>query len=239
MVDAIARSLLCLSRLRIRDRNAPLRANPRDDRHNRGPRNQASKWSNLGSREIFEVEPGQPSIIESRLILGIQLNGLAEIVRGVLFMLGPSLSRQPHRVATRIPAGIIMESQPGALEQIIINLVNNAFLHAFEQRRDGVLNIVAEAAGGSVMLTISDNGVGMDEEIVGRIFQPFFSTKIGRGGTGLGMAIVDNLVKKLGGKISVQSKRGEGTRFTLRLPQTMPDNVGKSLAAMSDAPALA
>jgi signal transduction histidine kinase len=150
---------------------------------------------------------------------------LDQIIQDVLFMLGPSLSRSPHKVVTHIPVGITMESQPGSLEQVIINLVNNAWLHAFEKHRTGILIIGAESLGDKVMLTISDNGVGMDEETVGKMFQPFFSTKIGRGGTGLGMAIVENLVKKLDGEITVQSKRGEGTCFTLTLPQTMQPSV--------------
>jgi signal transduction histidine kinase len=156
---------------------------------------------------------------------------LAETIRDVLFMLGPSLSRQSHRVVLEIPSGIIMDSQPGSLEQIIINLVNNAYLHAFELRRDGLLNIKADAKDGRVTLTVTDNGIGMDEGTASKMFQPYFSTKIGQGGTGLGMAIVENLVKRLGGEITVYSKRGEGTCFTLTLLQNLPDEVESSEAA--------
>jgi signal transduction histidine kinase len=147
---------------------------------------------------------------------------VAETIQDVLFTLGPSLARSPHRIVTHIPPGIMMDSQPGPLDQIIINLVNNAYLHAFEHRHDGILTISAKSVDDQVHLTVSDNGIGMDEETVSKMFQPFFSTKIGRGGTGLGMAIVENLVKKLGGKIDVQSKPGEGTRIIVSLPKTIP-----------------
>ena len=105
----------------------------------------------------------------------------------------------------------------------MINLTNNAFLHAFEGRTDGVLTIRAQRSGDRVQLTFSDNGVGMSEATQARLFQPFFSTKIGQGGTGLGMTIVDNLVRRLGGVLTVQSVLNGGTTFNIEFPVTAPD----------------
>jgi len=148
---------------------------------------------------------------------------LAAVVNETLHTLGPSLKRHAHRVVVEIPEGIAMDSLPGPLGQIVINLVNNAYLHAFEGRSDGVLRIQAEPAGASVRLVFADNGVGMAPELLGKLFQHFFSTKIGQGGTGLGMAIVHNLVTKtLGGSIAVASTVGQGTRFELLLPRELP-----------------
>ena len=77
--------------------------------------------------------------------------------------------------------------------------------------------------GEKVLLTISDNGAGIPEENLSKIYEPFFSTKIGKGGTGLGMAIVHNLVTKtLGGTIKIQSTVGVGTQFEIRLPLSIP-----------------
>lgn len=147
---------------------------------------------------------------------------LAEVVHEIIATLQPTLKRHPHRVLVEIPSGIVMDSQPGPLGQIVINLINNAYLHAFEGRTDGVLNIRAETVGDNVFITVTDNGVGIPEENLAKLFQPFFSTKIGKGGTGLGMAIVENLVKKtLGGDLAVSSKVGEGTRFEITLPRVM------------------
>lgn len=149
---------------------------------------------------------------------------LAEVVSEVLHTLSPSLKRHAHRIEVHIAPGIAMDSQPGALGQILINLVNNAYLHAFEGRAHGVLTIGAEVAGEEVTLTVADNGVGMPQERLDKLFQPFFSTKIGQGGTGLGMLIVQNLLtKNLGGRIAVQSTVGEGTRFRITLPLRAPD----------------
>jgi signal transduction histidine kinase len=146
------------------------------------------------------------------------------VVREILHTLSPSLKRQPHRVVVEIATDIMMDSQPGALGQVIINLVNNAYLHAFEGRVDGVLTISAQLDADSVALTVADNGAGMPAALLEKLFEPFFSTKIGKGGTGLGMAIVQNLVTKaLGGRIKVASTVGQGTRFEIVLPKVMPD----------------
>jgi signal transduction histidine kinase len=110
------------------------------------------------------------------------------------------------------------------LGQIVINLINNAYLHAFENRADGVLTLEAELLGEQVRLRVSDNGAGIPPENIEKLFLPFFTTKIGKGGTGLGMAIVQNLVTKtLGGRITVESSMGHGTRFDIYLPRVIPD----------------
>lgn len=148
---------------------------------------------------------------------------LAGVVEEIVHTLTPSLKRQPHRLALEIPEGITMDSFPGPLGQVVINLINNAYLHAFEGRPAGTLRIGAEPAEDRVKLVIEDDGCGIPDANLGKLFEPFFSTKIGRGGTGLGMAIVKNLVEKpLGGCISVSSTVGHGTRFEVMLPLKAP-----------------
>ena len=158
---------------------------------------------------------------------------LADVVNEVLDTLRPSLKRYPHRVVTEIPGDTVFDSFPGALGQVLINLINNAYLHAFEGRTDGCVRIGARADNGWVALEISDNGVGMSQDLLAQVFQPFFSTKIGRGGTGLGMTIVENLVKKtLGGSVAVESHLGAGTRFLIRLPLVAPRETGIGIDAL-------
>ena len=141
----------------------------------------------------------------------------------ILGTLAPTLKSSPNRVVVDIAPGFMLDTFPGPLGQIVINLTNNAFLHAFEGRTDGVLTIRAQHSGDRVQLTFSDNGVGMSEATQARLFQPFFSTKIGQGGTGLGMTIVDNLVRRLGGVLTVQSVLNGGTTFNIEFPETAPD----------------
>ncbi len=148
---------------------------------------------------------------------------LAEVVSEVVSSLSPSLKNSPHKLVVAIAPGLVMDSFPGPLGQVLINLINNAYLHAFEGRHDGLLTIRAEQQGDSVLVRLADNGVGMAKDVLAHLFDPFFSTKVGMGGTGLGMAIVDRLVRKtLGGSVQVESTAGEGTAFALSLPLSAP-----------------
>ena len=148
---------------------------------------------------------------------------LAQAVREVMQTLAPSLKRQAHRVVVDIPEGIAMNSFPGGLGQLLINLINNAMLHAFDGIERGTVTISASLQGAHVELVCSDNGIGLGAEQQAHMFEPFYTTKRGKGGTGLGMGIVQNLVTKtLGGSITVQSAPGQGTRFAMQLPLTAP-----------------
>ncbi len=152
---------------------------------------------------------------------------LAEVVSEVVASLSPSLKNAPHKVVQAITPGIVMDSFPGPLGQVVINLVNNAYLHAFEGRTDGVLTISAERTDERVVLRCVDNGVGMSPGVLQHVLDPFFSTKVGKGGTGLGMSIVDRLVRKtLGGTLRVQSTLGVGSTFELTLPLVAPGGAG-------------
>lgn len=148
---------------------------------------------------------------------------LDQVIGEVLSSLRPSLKLSSHRIALDIPPGIVMDGLPGPLGQVVINLVNNAYLHAFEGIAAGVLTIRAVDLGSRVEITIADNGVGMDPVVQAQVFNPFFSTKIGRGGTGLGLSIVDSLVRKvLRGSLHVESSPGAGTAFLIGLPKVLP-----------------
>ncbi|MGB5987343.1 MAG: ATP-binding protein [Desulfobacterales bacterium] len=110
----------------------------------------------------------------------------------------------------------MLETDRGKLQQIILNLVNNAF----QAISNGCfLGIRAEMNGPErVRLSIRDNGCGISEEHLKKVFEPFFSTKKEGKGTGLGLSITYGLVQKLHGDITVESKTGEGTNFVVTLP---------------------
>jgi signal transduction histidine kinase len=100
----------------------------------------------------------------------------------------------------------------------------NAITHAFEPGAGGVLRVtVVRVDTSTVSLTVSDNGLGMDEQVRSRIFDPFFTTKMGRGGTGLGMNIVHSIVVRvLGGTVDVASTPGQGTTISVTMPCVAP-----------------
>ncbi|MEI8394711.1 MAG: ATP-binding protein [Rhodospirillaceae bacterium] len=153
-------------------------------------------------------------------------SGLGEIIT----MLKPIYKNSGHRIEIDVAPGIRMDSYPGALSQVITNLVSNALVHAFEGRQHGVVLVAARMDGGeNVILTVADDGSGIDPRVLPRIFDPFFTTKLGSGGSGLGLHIVYVTVARiLHGKISVKSEPGTGTTFTLTLPCTVPVNEPKT-----------
>jgi PAS domain S-box-containing protein len=107
------------------------------------------------------------------------------------------------------------------LEQILINILINA-ANAFdvpfnENSRVDLVVSMDDSKENQLIIEISDNGRGMDEKILEKIFDPFFTTSPSEEGTGLGMYIVHNLIEKIGGRIQVESKLGEGSKFTLIL----------------------
>lgn len=150
---------------------------------------------------------------------------LEEVVAEIVMMLQPSIQKTPFVIDCKIPQHIEMDSFPGPLGQVLTNLVNNALIHAFEGRDHGTVCIEARLTDGEhVEIEVRDNGVGIPRVNIGHIFEPFFSTRFGQGGSGLGLSIVTNLVSGvLGGKITVNSEEGHGSAFILSLPLMAPD----------------
>jgi two-component system NtrC family sensor kinase len=106
----------------------------------------------------------------------------------------------------------------GELQQVFTNLMLNA-MEALNGQPGGELRLSLETAADKVTATIEDNGPGIPAAVLERIFQPFFSTKIGQGGTGLGLSVTHGIVRRHGGDIRVDSQVGRGTRFTIELPR--------------------
>lgn len=101
------------------------------------------------------------------------------------------------------------------IQQVLMNLAVNA---QDAMPGGGILEVGAENAGGAVVITVSDTGMGMAPEVRQRIFEPFFTTKMNQGGTGLGLATVQRIVKEHGGAIEVESAPGRGSRFRITIP---------------------
>jgi len=146
------------------------------------------------------------------------------VVQEVLLALSPTLRRSAVTLATEVPADLRLDSYPGPLGQVLMNLINNALLHAFEPGTPGTIRVEAGPAGGErLWLRLADDGRGIAEADLNRIFDPFFTTRLGQGGSGLGLHIVYTLVTGLlGGRISVHSRPGQGAEFVIDLPVSAP-----------------
>ncbi|MBS1155586.1 MAG: multi-sensor signal transduction histidine kinase [Proteobacteria bacterium] len=149
---------------------------------------------------------------------------LKSVIDEMLLTLSPTFKHTPYRVTTEVPDNVEIDSYPGPLGQALTNLISNALLHGFENRDHGTIQIKAEQPEAEwINITVSDDGNGIATELQDKIFTPFFTTKMGRGGTGLGLHIVHNVTTNiLGGTITVNSEPRQGTRFTLHIPQTAP-----------------
>jgi signal transduction histidine kinase len=142
-----------------------------------------------------------------------------EYIGQVLLSLRPKLKKTPHRVEVECDEALVIESYPGALSQILTNLIVNSLTHAFRENEAGLIRIEVAKNDGTLNLTYSDDGCGIAPEIQDRIFEPFFTTARAKGSTGLGLHIVFNIVTgTLGGTITCCSAPGQGTTFQVRMP---------------------
>ena len=137
--------------------------------------------------------------------------------------LGPLLRRKGHDVRLSCADGIVIDSHPGALAQVISNLALNAVIHGFPDGRPGVLDLTVTRLGErDLRIVFADDGAGIPAENLRKVFDPFFTTRRDQGSTGLGLHIVFNLVvSTLGGQFDLDSAADRGTRFTIDLPLTL------------------
>lgn len=142
---------------------------------------------------------------------------IREVVEEVLGFLHKDAEHRSISVVQDIPDDVpSMTCDRGRLQQVLLNIVNNAFAAMSD---GGHLKVSArQVTDASVAVTITDDGCGIPESDLKRIFEPFFSTKTQNGGTGLGLSITYGLVKEMGGEIQVQSQEGQGTSFIVTLP---------------------
>lgn len=137
----------------------------------------------------------------------------------VLLSLGPVLKKTHHEVQVRCPDDLTLFTYPGALSQILVNLVMNSLIHAFEGIEQGEIRIECDRYGEEWLLLYRDNGRGMDAQTRQRVFDPFFTTRRGQGGSGLGLHVVFNLVTQLlRGHIECASTPGRGVEFHIAMP---------------------
>lgn len=148
---------------------------------------------------------------------------LCEWVQDVVASLRPMLRAAGVECSLRCASGLALELPVGALTQVLTNLVQNACVHAFPPgSADRRVELVASCDKRALRLVCADNGRGIAPEHAARVFEPFFTTRRGEGGSGLGMHIVHNIVvERLRGAITLDSP-GPGTRWTIEVPLGSP-----------------
>ncbi len=150
---------------------------------------------------------------------------LQDLIRKTLSAVRPAYTVNMHRLVMDVRGQIEMDSFPDQIEQLLGLLIHNSVVHGFEGRKSGTIQVSAiQKNHRTVRLSVQDNGGGIPVQHQPRIFEPFFSTKLGQGGSGLGLAVVKSIVERvLGGNIWVVSRVGSGTKITIDIPNNAPD----------------
>jgi|GEM_PF-5964098 len=155
---------------------------------------------------------------------------VGELVHQVSTTLVPLFKSKGHRIDLDAGELVEMDSYPGPLGQVLSNLVANALIHGYGDAAEGVVRVSVQKRGESeVLIHVMDKGKGIRPEHIDHVFEPFFTTRLGQGGSGLGLNIVHRIVTSvLGGTVEVHSEVGVGTMFILVLPVRAPEVVNIS-----------
>jgi two-component system NtrC family sensor kinase len=146
------------------------------------------------------------------------LNGLVEASVEILhYQLRTSNVEAVMHLDPALPQAMV---DPHQIQQVFVNLINNARQAMEAHQPKGVIKISTSSRGDTVRVIIQDNGPGIPEENLSKIFDPFFTTKEVGKGTGLGLSLVYGIIKEHGGTITPRSRPGEGATFIIELPVT-------------------
>ncbi|MCB0521095.1 MAG: type IV pili methyl-accepting chemotaxis transducer N-terminal domain-containing protein [Lewinellaceae bacterium] len=145
---------------------------------------------------------------------------LSELIRQVANTLGPYFKNTEIELQLDLPERFEIDSHPGIFAQVLTNLVTNSLRHGYpDKTKKGTIAIRLVPAPDHFILQHQDDGTGIPADLLPQIFEPFFSTGKQKGGSGLGLSIVQNLVvKQLGGTISCQSEINQGVLFDINIP---------------------
>lgn len=150
----------------------------------------------------------------------IRILDATDLARRTVASLLPMLRRAGVSVDVRGPDDLCVRLPAGEFAQIVTNLVQNASVHAFPpDATSRTVEVELRDEGEQILLVCRDDGKGMTPEIAGRVFEPFFTTREGRGGSGLGLHLVQTIVRdRFGGEITMETAPGQGTSWYVELP---------------------
>jgi len=188
---------------------------------------------------------------ELSLILSLNLNNTKKLVQGfkniavdqaieekrefnlkayineILLSLKSKIKQKEITVNVNCPDDLQITTYPGAFSQVIINLINNSILHAFSDLRNEKISIIITELNDNILLEYSDSGKGLSEEVSAKIFDKYFTTKRGSGGTGLGLHIIEKIISEiLNGEIKILEKSKEkGLGLLITIPKNSFEKV--------------
>jgi signal transduction histidine kinase len=142
-----------------------------------------------------------------------------QLLEEVKLTLAPRFNNTHYQLLLDCPEQLVVSCKPGPINQILVNLIINSLIHGFEGREQGIISITVMKLSKQLQISYTDDGIGVNESIKNKIFEPFITTKRGSGGSGLGLHLVYNLVTQaLFGTIHFESITGQGVKFDIIFP---------------------
>ncbi|WP_293746118.1 ATP-binding protein [uncultured Paraglaciecola sp.] len=144
---------------------------------------------------------------------------VSEYLSEVVQSLAPNFKKTQHTINIQCPDDLSIKCAPGVLAQILTNMIMNSLIHGFEDKTKGAIKVEISEQDNNLIINYSDDGRGLDEGTLARHFDAFFTTRRGKGGSGLGTHIMYNLVTQtLGGGIEAFSQPGNGLQYIITIP---------------------
>ena len=144
---------------------------------------------------------------------------VSEYLTEVVQSLAPNFKKTQHSIDIHCPDDLSIKCAPGVLAQILTNMIMNSLTHGFEDKPKGAIKLEILEQDNNLIINYSDDGIGLDEATLKRHFDAFFTTRRGKGGSGLGTHIMYNLVTQtLGGGIEAFSQPGKGLQYKITIP---------------------
>ena len=184
----------------------------------------AAELNTSSLNRVIELLNNFKQVAADQVVGEVRTINLASYINEIMQTLSAELKRFHVTYQYSGEQEVEITTIPGALAQVLTNLVTNSLKHGFENKQQGNITIDVNKAGDMIEINYADDGLGMSQEVLQNIFEPFFTTKRNSGGTGLGMNIVHNIIRqKLQGNISIDSKPNAGAKFILLLPPSLSD----------------
>ncbi len=140
------------------------------------------------------------------------------VLRRAISLASHRIEEERTELVADVPGDGAVFGDPFELQQVFLNLLINALDAVSEKGADGLIEILGRLEGSELVISITDNGIGMSEEQISQAFDFFYTTKEVGEGTGLGLSISHNVIQNHGGRIEIESKEGKGTTMTVVLP---------------------
>jgi len=167
-------------------------------------------------QRITNITKGLRTFARADSVENIYFN-FSELTTETVNMLKEIFFKEGVEITSQVQPDIWTFANHGRLQQVIVNLLNNAKDALFSAKQKQI-NVSLEAINDIIYLKVEDSGCGIDAEIIEKIFEPFFTTKDVNKGTGIGLALVNSIIKEHSGKISVSSIVNQGTAFQIEIP---------------------